>query len=78
MGRTATLVGARPVSLRAQARPAVRVRDLADVPAVLAPVNAQAMAGPVVVAVLDSEVDHTVPATEPMRLQLACHVTPRR
>jgi hypothetical protein len=74
----ATLAGVRLASLHVQEGPAVRVRDQADVPAVLALVNDQAMDAPAVAVVLDSAVDHTVPATAPMRLQMARHATPRR
>jgi hypothetical protein len=71
-------VPAVPDLLHVQEDLAVRVRDQVDVPAVPAPVNDQAMAGPAVAVVPGSAVDHTVPATAPMRLQMARHVTPFR
>ncbi len=74
----ATPAGVRLASLHVQEGLAVRVQDQVDVPAVLAPVNDQAMAGPAVAVVPGSVVVHMAPATEPMRLQMARHVTPRR
>jgi hypothetical protein len=71
-------VPAVPDLLHVQEGLAVRVRDPAVVPAVLAVVNDQAMAGPAVAVVLGSVVVHMVPATAPMRLQMARHVTPHR
>ena len=70
--------GVHRASLHVLERPEVRVRDQVDVPAVLAADNGQAMAAPAVVVVQASEVDHTVPATAPMRLPMARRVTPRR
>jgi hypothetical protein len=70
--------GVRRASLHVQEVLAVRVRGQVDVPAVLAAVNGQAMVVPAVVAVQGSAVDHMVPATAPMPLQMARHVTPRR
>ena len=71
-------VPAVPDLLHVQEGLAVRVRDQVDVPAVLAVVNGLAMAGPAVAVVQGSAVDHMAPATAPMRLQMARHVTPRR
>ena len=71
-------VPAVPDLLHVQEGLAVRVRDQVDVPAVLAVVNGQAMAGPAVAVVPGSVVDHMALATAPMRLQMARHVTPRR
>ena len=59
-------VPAVPDLLHVQEGLAVRVRDPAVVPAVLAVVNDQAMAGPAAV-VQGSAVDHTAPATAPTR-----------
>jgi hypothetical protein len=74
----AMLAGARPAGLHVQERPAVRVRDQAGVPAVLALVNGPAMVGPAVVAVPDSVEAHMARATASTRLQMARHATPRR
>jgi len=72
-------VPAVPDLLHVQEGLAVRVRDQVDVPAVLALVNDQAMAGPAAVVVQGSVVVHMVRATAaPMRLQMARHVTPRQ
>jgi hypothetical protein len=74
----ATPAGVRRASLHVQEGQAVRVRDLADVPAVLAADSDQTMADLAAVAVQGSAEDHTVPATAPMRPRMARHVTPRR
>jgi hypothetical protein len=74
----ATPAGVRLASLHVQEGLAVRVRGQVDVPAAQALVNGQAMAAPAVVVVQGSVVVHMVPATAPMRLQMARHVTPRR
>ena len=74
----ATLAGVRRASLHVQEDLAVRVRDQVDVPAVLAVVSDQAMAGPAAVVAQGNVAVHTVPATAPTRLQMARHVTPRR
>jgi hypothetical protein len=74
----ATPAGVHLASLHVQEGRAVRVQGQVDVPAVLALGNGQAMAVPAVAVVQGSAVDHMAPATAPMRLQMARHVTPRR
>jgi hypothetical protein len=74
----ATPAGVRRVSLRVQEDLAVRVRDQVDVPGALAADNDQAMVAPAAVVVQGSAADHMVPATAPMRHQMARHATPRR
>jgi hypothetical protein len=74
----ATPAGVRLASLHAQERQADRVRGQVDVPAVLAPVNDQAMAAQAAGVAPDSAVDRMALVTAPMRLQMARHVTPRQ
>jgi len=74
----ATLAGVRLASLHVPEGLALHVRDQVDVLGALAPVSAQAMDGPVLVAAPDSVEAHMARATAPMRLQMARHVTPRR
>jgi hypothetical protein len=74
----ATPAGVHLASLHVQEGLAARVRDLADVPAVLAADNGQAMDVPAVAVAQGSAVDHMVLATAPTRLQMGRHVTPRR